>query len=275
MTAWLANFEASYSRFIPESIVGQINTNAGRGWTDVDPETDHLLDLCDKMYEATDGIFDAATLPLIRAWDWKQVPSMVPDADARAEAQRLSGWKKIERRPGGVRLDTVGMGIDFGGFGKEYAVDQILRLAQERGVTDIMIDIGQDIRVLGHGPGKDAWYIGLEEPDRPGQCWNCLRLTNGAVATSGDYFRSFIAGSRRYGHMLDPRSGEPVSNGCQAVTVIAPTCVAAGVLSTAAFILGPHEGLDLIRRQGGGIEGTITTETARHQTRRFSDYVAK
>jgi thiamine biosynthesis lipoprotein len=136
----------------------------------------------------------------------------------------------------------------------------------------VMIDIGQDIRVCGHPPGKDAWYIGLEEPDRPGECWTAVRLTDHAVATSGDYFRSFTHEGRRYGHILDPRTGVPVSNGCQSVSVIAPNCVKAGILSTAAFILGADEGLELIRGQAG-VEACITTESARHQTRQFSSHV--
>jgi hypothetical protein len=140
------------------------------------------------------------------------------------------------------------------------------------GLSDALIDIGQDLRVRGHGPEKDAWYIGLEEPNLPGQCWTCVRLTDHGIATSGDYFRCFWANGRRYGHILDPRIGEPVRNGCQAVTVIAPTCVMAGILSTAAFILGPGEGLEMITYQSGA-EACITTDAARHQTRRFSNYV--
>jgi thiamine biosynthesis lipoprotein len=164
------------------------------------------------------------------------------------------------------------MGIDLGGIGKEFAVDQLVSMAREHGISDVMIDIGQDIRVTGHSPGKDAWYIGLEEPDRPGECWTAVRLTDQAVATSGDYFRSFTIDDRRYGHILDPRTGLPVRNSCQAVSVIAPNCVMAGILSTAAFILGAEEGLKLIREQRSA-EACITTEYARHQSRRFSSYV--
>jgi thiamine biosynthesis lipoprotein len=164
------------------------------------------------------------------------------------------------------------MGIDLGGIGKEYAVDQVMNMARERGLSDVLVDIGHDLRVCGRAPGKDAWYIGLQEPDHPEQCWTCVRLTDHAVATSGDYLRSFTRDGRRYGHILDPRCGEPVSNGCQSVNVIAPTCVAAGVLSTAAFVLGQEGGLELISRHGDA-EACITTSAARHQTRRFSNYV--
>jgi thiamine biosynthesis lipoprotein len=272
MLEWIAGFEARYSRFIPESIIGQINASAGGGWMEVDDETEQLFSLCDQMHAFTRGVFDAAALPLLRLWDWKANPPRIADPESVAAAQRICGWDKLGRRARAVHLPTPGMGIDLGGIGKEYAVDRVTNLLRERGMTDFLVDIGQDLRVSGRAPGKDAWYIGLEEPDQPGHCWTCVRLTDHAVATSGDYFRSFVRDGRRYGHILDPRNGQPVSNGCQAVTVIAPTCVMAGILSTAAFILGPGEGLELIEYHGSA-EACITTDAARHQTRRFSNYV--
>lgn len=269
---WIARFEARYSRFLPESIVGQMNSQAGGDWIELDEEADGLLRLCDEMHRLTGGVFDPGALPLLRIWDWKADAPRIPTESAILAAREVSGWDKIQRRPGAIRLPMRGMGIDLGGIGKEFAVDQLLLMAGRLGIEDAMIDIGQDIRVMGHPPAKDAWYIGLEEPDRPGQCWTAVRLTDRAVATSGDYFRAFVLDGRRYGHILDPRTGLPVSNGCQSVSVIAASCVLAGILSTAAFVLGAHEGLELIRQQHG-TEACITTENARHQTRRFSTYV--
>jgi len=269
---WIARFEARYSRFLPQSIVGQINARSGGDWVDLDDEADQLLSLCSQMHGLTRGVFDPSALPLLRIWDWKADPPRIPDESAILAAREISGWDKVQRWPRAIRLPLAGMGIDLGGIGKEFAIDQLVSMARERGISDVMIDIGQDIRVAGHPPTKDAWYIGLEEPDRPGECWTAIRLTDHAIATSGDYFRSFTVDGRRYGHILDPRTGLPVSNTCQAVSVIAPNCVLAGILSTAAFILGPEAGLDLIRQQPGA-EACITTESARHQTRRFSSYV--
>lgn len=270
--SWIARFEARYSRFLPNSIVGQINANAGFDWIELDEETEALFSICDQMHALSRGIFDPAALPLLRLWDWKANPPKIPDESAIESARELCGWDKVHRRPRAIRLPVAGMGIDLGGIGKEYAVDQVLHMARDRGIHDIMIDIGQDLRVSGRPPSRDGWYIGLEEPEQPGQCWTAVRLTDHAVATSGDYFRSFVRDGRRYGHILDPRSGRPVESGCQAVSVIAPNCVLAGILSTAAFILDPLEGLHLIQ-QHGGVEAAITTQSARHLTRRFSSYV--
>jgi thiamine biosynthesis lipoprotein len=269
---WIARFEARYSRFLPESIVGQINSRSGGDWLELDEDADRFLSICAEMHCLTRGVFDPAALPLLWIWDWKADPPRIPAESAILAAREISGWDKVQRRPRGIRLPIAGMGIDLGGIGKEFAVDQLVAMARDLGICDVMIDIGQDIRVAGHPPAKDAWYIGLEEPDRPGECWTAVRLTNHAVATSGDYFRSFTVDGRRYGHILDPRTGLPVSNSCQAVSVIAPNCVLAGILSTAAFILGPQEGLELIREQRSA-EACITTQDSRHQTRRFSSYV--
>lgn len=97
-------------------------------------------------------------------------------------------------------------------------------------------------------------------------------VKDAAVATSGDYLRCFQINGRRYGHIIDPRSGYPANNGCRAVTVIAPSCTVAGILSTTSFILGAQEGIKLIEGYFGA-EGCITTECSRHETRRFNRYV--
>jgi thiamine biosynthesis lipoprotein len=266
---------------LPESLISQVNARAGGGWTEIDREFDGLLDLCDEMHRLTGGIFDPASLPSLALWSWNTPRDELPSAQAIDAARTLWDWKTVQRCPGAVCLPEHGMGMDLGGIGKEFAVDQVMEIARQHDIHNILVDIGQDVRAQGRGPGKDAWYVGLEEPVDPDGppptrgCWACLRITGVAVASSGDYHRCFTRNGRRYGHILDPRTGEPVHNGCQSVNVIAPTCMLAGILSTTALILGPECGLELLRRHSSpsGVEGCITTPTARCQTRRFSDHV--
>ena len=269
--AWVADFEARYSRFIPESLIGRINAAAGQRWVAIDPETEALLNLCQDMVFFTRGAFDPTALPLIRLWNWKASPPLIPVAAAIEAARAGVGWGKVQRRPGALFLSVAGMSLDLGGIGKEYAVDRVLMLATRRGFEHVLVDFGQDVRVQGEPPEKGAWHIGLEDPRKPGTCWTGLAVTRHAVATSGDYLRHFTFAGRRYGHILDPRTGYPVNNGTLAVTIIAPHCTLAGVLSTAAFVLGAEEGLDLISRCPG-VEGCIITETARHETKGFYAY---
>ncbi|MBI3853014.1 MAG: FAD:protein FMN transferase [Verrucomicrobia bacterium] len=271
---WVADFEARYSRFIPESLIGRINRSAGRDWVEVDEETERMFALCNELYFCTRGAFDPTALPLIKLWDWKAEPPVIPDATAINAARELVGWPKVQRKKGAIFLPRAGMSIDLGGIGKEYAVDRVVQLAAEHGIENVLVDFGQDLRVQGQPSGKKAWHIGLEDPMNPGKCWTGVAVKDKAVATSGDYLRNFQAGGRRYGHILDPRSGYPVDNSCRAVSVVAPTCTIAGILSTTAFILGPTEGLNLISTYMGA-DGCIITEHNRYQTRRFHEYVTR
>ena len=268
---WVAWFEARYSRFIPDSLIGRINAAAGQHWVDVDPETDALFNLCQEMIFFTRGVFDPTSMPLIQLWNWKANPPVIPQEPAIEAARELVGWRKIQRRLGAIFLPKPGMCLDLGGIGKEYAVDRVLTMVRERGALGVLVDFGADVRVQGEPPEKGAWHIGLEDPNNPGKVWTGVAVTNHAVATSGDYLRHFLHGGRRYGHIIDPRSGYPVNNGILSVSIIAPHCTMAGILSTSVCVLGPQAGMDLISICPGA-EGCITTEKNRFQTKGFYAY---
>lgn len=269
---WVAAFEAKYSRFLDTSLISRINASAGGDWVEVDPETEQLLAMCGEFWFFTRGIFDPTALPLFRIWNWKANPPSVPDESAIRAARELVGWRKVERRAGAVRLSRPGMCLDLGGVGKEFAVDRAVAMAQAHGVEHVLVDFGQDIRVAGRPPGRPAWHVGLENPRAPGNCWGSVAVTEHAVASSGDYLRHFVRDGRRYGHIVDPRTGYPVDNGCLAVNVIAPSCTVAGLLSTTAFILGPREGFQLIHSHLGA-SGAVLTETATHTTPRLHEHL--
>jgi thiamine biosynthesis lipoprotein len=268
---WIAWFEARYSRFIPDSLISRINAAAGAHWTETDPETEVLFNLCQEMIFVTRGVFDPTSLPLIRLWNWKADPPVIPTAEIIRATQEIVGWRKVERRKGEIFLPRQGMCLDLGGIGKEYAVDRVLTMALQNGITNVLVDFGQDVRVHGEPPEKGAWHVGLEDPRKPGTCWTGVAVNKHAVATSGDYVRHFQRDGRRYGHIIDPRDGYPVNNGCLSVSIIAPHCTLAGILSTSVFVLGPKEGMALMQIIPG-VEGAITMETSCLQTKGFYAY---
>lgn len=272
--SWVANFEARYSRFRPSSLLSQINAAAGHSPVEIDAEMDQMLNVCAALYTMTQGILDATALPLMRLWDYRSGQPRIPAASEVAAARQLVGWNKVQRKPGQVFLPSAGMALDFGGWGKEFAVDAVAQIALDHGVTNALIDFGHDLRALGTPPGKPGWHIGLEDPARPGQHRGSIAVRERGIASSGDYLRSFTIDGRRYGHIIDPRVGCPVSNGCLQATVVASSCLQAGVLSTAAFVLGGEKGTELIQ-QTLGAEGCILTERARYQTRSFFQYVVE
>lgn len=270
---WVEAFEAKYSRFRPGSLISRINTAAGQTWVEVDEEMDQLLRLCESLHFLTDGILDPTLLPLIRLWNYQAERPEIPSDAAIEATRRLVGWNLVQRTNGKVFLPRAGMALDFGGFGKEYAVDVVAQIASDHGITAVLVDFGHDLRAIGQPPGRPGWHIGLEDPRRPGTPAGSVALmANRGIASSGDYLRRFVIGGRRYGHILDSRTGRPVANGCLQATVIAGSCLHAGVLSTTAFVLGPARGIEFIQTFPGA-EGMILSEDTRAQTRGFFHHV--
>ena len=272
VVTWVAQFEARYSRFIPDSLIGRINAAAGEHWVETDSDTDRLFALCHELFSFTRGSFDPTALPLMRLWNWKASNPVVPTEDAVRSAMEFVGWKKVQRRPGGIFLPERGMALDLGGIGKEYAVDCVANLAAERGIGNVLVDFGQDVRVRGHAPDKKFWLIGLDDAAQPGKCWAGVAVSDHGVATSGDYLRNFVSNGRRYGHIIDPRTGYPAANDCRAATVIAPSCTIAGLLSTSLCILGAHEGMQLVEMHLGAA-AAVLTETNKLYSRKFHEYI--
>ena len=245
--AEVQRIEHTYSRYRADSVVSRINAAAGQpGFVPVDAETASLLGFADQLYALSDGLFDITSGVLRRAWDFRagRVPT---DAELQALLP-LVGWPQVQRNADGVRLSRPGMELDFGGFGKEYAADRAAGLLLAAGVKHGFVNLGGDLRVLGpHADGR-PWRMGIQHPRQPGATVATLELTQGALATSGDYERYFEADGRRYCHLLDPRSGWPVQH-WQSVSITAAVCVAAGAMSTIAMLKGP-QALAFLQAQG-------------------------
>jgi thiamine biosynthesis lipoprotein len=265
---WLDEFEDRVSRFRPDSLVSAINREAGKGWVSLDRETEELIGLCDWFHWKTGGTFDPSLGPLMELWDYKQPHETLPSSIAVAAARSLTGWSQSEREPGRFRLPRAGMAIDLGGIGKEYCVDKTIEMARRHGIRDIMVNFGRDIRVYGHPPEGGPWRIGLEHPLASDTCWSGVGLDEMAICGSGTYARGFQHAGRRYGHILDPRTGWPAESGCSAAWVIAPTCTEAGVLSTASIILAPLDALQIIESSWRAA-ACLWTSQGLHHSRRF------
>ncbi len=269
---WLASFEIKYSRYRPDSMISRLNEAAGGSPVEIDEDLENMFQLCDWFHWVTHGLFDPTLLPLIRLWDYHAPHPVIPSNEAIAQAKALVGWRDVQRENGCAFLPREGMAIDTDGFGKEYAVDKALEMAVGAGCEHLVIDFGQDVRVLGTPAEGGQWRIGLEHPEHPGRSWRGLVVENMAVATSGDYLRNFESGGARYGHILDPRTGRPVAHEGRSVSVVAPTCAQAGILSTAAFVLGPEEGPEFLETCDQ-VEGCMWNSSHCIQTSRFDQYV--
>jgi FAD:protein FMN transferase len=232
--------EAKYSRYMAESVITTINRQAGRASSSkIDAETALLLDFAESCYTESDGLFDITSGVLRRVWDFSA--GSPPSKSLIDSILPLIGWAHVIRSADSISLPTLGMEIDFGGFGKEYAADRAAAVLIDQDIACGFVDLGGDVVVLGPQASGASWSLGVRHPRDKNQLLVTLEIAQGAVATSGDYERYFIHDGKRYSHILNPRTGMPVT-GFQAVTVLAPSCMVAGSMSTIAMLKGEGEG---------------------------------
>lgn len=245
--AEVRRIEHKYSRYRPDSLLSRASELAGTGLPlPVDPESAQLLNYSASLYEASGGLFDVSSGVLRRAWDFRQ-RRLPPPAKLR-DCLALVGWDKVHWDGHELYLPLPGMELDFGGFGKEYAVDRVSAVLIGLGLRHGFVNLGGDIRVLGPKADGSPWLFGIQDPRQPDKVMAEVPLSAGALATSGDYERYFELDGRRYCHVLDPRTGQPVVH-WRSVSVVAPLCSAAGAASTLAM-LKQAQGLPELDQQG-------------------------
>jgi FAD:protein FMN transferase len=250
--------ETKYSRYRDDSIVSRINAAAGSDdAVEVDAETNALLDFAGALHALSDGLFDITSGVLRRVWDFRN--ARLPEPAALAALLPLIGWPQVSWQHGRIRLPRAGMELDFGGFGKEYAADRAMAVLAAAGQRHGFVNLGGDIRVLGPRADGSAWRFGIQHPRVARGTIASVDMLEGALASSGDYERFFEHDGRRYCHILDPRSGWPVS-AWASISVTAPACVAAGALSTIAMLKGEHA-LDFLATQRATF---LAVDTALH-----------
>jgi thiamine biosynthesis lipoprotein len=228
--------ERKYSRYRDDSVTAAINRAAGGAAVAIDAETAALLGYAETCFAQSGGRFDLTAGVLRTVWDFNRVPPQRPDAAALRDALSRIGWDSVEWDAMQVRLPRAHMQLDFGGIGKEYAADRVAAIAIDRGVRHGCVNLGGDVRVWGGRPDGSAWRIGIRHPRAPGAAMAGVDLSDGAVATSGDYERFVDIDGRRYCHIIDARTGEPVS-AWRSVSVVAPLAVVAGSHATIAMLL--------------------------------------
>jgi thiamine biosynthesis lipoprotein len=244
--AEVARIEARYSRYRPESLVSRINAQAGGEAVAIDAETHALLAYAGACFRQSGGLFDATSGVLRRAWRFDA--AVVPSEAELAALLPLVGWPRVELTRDSVRLPCAGMELDFGGFGKEYAVDRAAHVLAEAGMTSAMVNLAGDVSILGPQPGNEPWAVGIRHPRRDAALVATLPVVSGAIATSGDYERFIEVDGVRHCHVLDPRTGRS-ARGLRSVTVHAPTCLVAGSATTIAMLKG-REGIAWLRTLG-------------------------
>jgi FAD:protein FMN transferase len=243
----VARIEAKYSRYRPDSVVSRINEAAGGDPVPIDAETWKLLAFADACFRQSEGSFDATSGVLRRAWRFDE--ARVPSKEELAPLLALVGWERVELTQRSVRLPVRGMELDFGGFGKEYAVDRAALMLNAADAHSALVNLAGDLAILGPQVDGAPWRVGIQNPRRKDTVIATLPVRSGAIATSGDYERFIEVQGVRHCHVLDPRSGHSAT-GFRSVTVHAASCLVAGSASTIAMLKGREAGLEWLRALG-------------------------
>ena len=268
------SLEEQLSYFRPTSEISRINLLAAESPVEVEPRLFDLLRLAMRLHEETAGAYDITSTPLWEAWGFARRAGKIPSDADLADARTHVGGQFVELDPvrRTIRFHRPGVKINVGSIGKGFALDVCAERLRLLGMTDFLVQGGKS-SVLASGEGRLAtastrckedwetrrlgdeetgsagqpWEVGVPHPRQAGKRLGVVRLHNRALGTSGGQFQSFRHHGRRYGHILDPRSGRP-AEGVLSATVTAPTAALADALSTAFFVLGPQPSLDYCRK---------------------------
>lgn len=229
--------DALLSNYKPQSELNRLNQKAGHGRVKVSADLYEFLGLTKVLAEKTQEAFDISVGPLMGLWEEAQKKRAPPSSSSLSDALRSVGMHKVVLyRNLEVELTQKGMILDTGGIGKGYAVDQIAALFKRLRIISALINFGQSsIRAIGPPPQKHTWELLLQFPDqRP---LGLLELKDQALSASDTFGRSFEVGGRKYGHIVDPKSGIPISQRVQAV-VLGPSATEAEALSKYVILRG-------------------------------------
>jgi thiamine biosynthesis lipoprotein len=260
------------SNYLPDSELSRMNSAAPRAPFRTSRELFDFVKRCRTYHDETLGTFDPTVGPVVRAWGFLTAhPARPTPADA-ATARARSGFDKVRLDDASqtVSYSVEGLELDPGGIGKGYAADRAVSVLRQFGISSALVSAGgSTLYGLGHPPDREGWKVAVRDPSRSALYLRYVMLRDNALSTSGVSEKYVLADGRRYGHIIDPRTGEPGEAMCQ-VTLVAANATGSDALTKAAFLL-PRESLEklfakraqihVLRVEGPCAEGSVIWTT--------------
>ena len=230
------------SRTSEDSVVFELNQNGGGNAEEISDYLEILFDVCEK----SDGAFDFTLGAVSDLWCFGSEPK-VPDESELAAALSHSGYKNISLENGELTYNDKSAVLDFGAAGKGIALDEIKASLEGKRIKEAVVSVGGSVLLM----GSKTFTVGIRNPDgNSGSYIAKLHIPEGCVSTSGIYEQKFEKNGRIYHHILDPKTGFPVNNGLESVTIISESGILSDALSTACFVLGYEKGGELAKAYG-------------------------
>jgi thiamine biosynthesis lipoprotein len=244
--AEIERLEDQLSLYRPSSEIAGLNARAASGPVRVSPTLFALLQHAQQLHRETSGAFDITIAPLVRCWGFMGGSGQKPSPEKVAEARANVGMDFIclDLDKLTVRFSRPGVMLDLGAIGKGYAIERAAEVLRDAGVTSALLHGGTStVYALGHPPGAEFWQVALDQPPAalgaPPTPLPPVRLKDEAMSVSAIWGRSFQAEGKLFGHILDPRTGEPAQSAVLAAVVL-PSATETDALSTALLLLGSN-----------------------------------
>jgi len=242
---------------------------------EVSDVTVEILRTALQVSEMSGGVFDVTIAPVSTLWDFTSGAKVVPDAEVIAEAAARVDYRRV-RIDGNVVTLPDGMMIDLGGIAKGYIADEVKQYLMDRGVESAVLSFGGNIVTIGLKPDGSPWKVGIQDIDRPTGEYMLVSLSyGGSTVTSGIYERGFESDGVYYHHILDPNTGWPIQNRLASVTIFSDSSMWGDALATAAFALGPEDGMALIEEINGAEAVFISRDRSVSATSGADKYLAR
>lgn len=229
----------------------------------ISEDTLRVLTLAQEWYKKTGGAFDVTIAPVTTAWGFGGSGDyQVPSAEKLEELLTMVDGSSLILTETSAALPIKGMEIDLGGIAKGYAGAQAEQVLRDHGIESALLDLGRNITVIGTKPDGSPWRVAVQDPSNSSSAVGVLSLQDCSAVTSGGYQRYFEQDDVVYHHIIDPRTGYPADSGLISATVVCADSALADLLSTAVFVLGEEDALNLWRAEGG-FELILVTEDGR------------
>ena len=217
------------------------------------------------IYKKTDGLFDITIYPLMELWGFPTKNYRVPSEKEIEEKLKLVGSDKIDfnEETRKISFKNKGMEIDFGGIGKGYITDELVKILTDEKVESAIINLGGNVFGFRKKPDGSLWNIAIRDPNEPDKYMAAIRLEDSAVITSGGYERYFEENGIIYHHILDPRTGKPSESGLKSVSIISKDGTLADALSTSLFIMGEEKAVKYWKENGSNFDILLMTKDNR------------
>jgi thiamine biosynthesis lipoprotein len=264
--AHIQTIEHLISSWIPESQTSMVNDNAGLRQVAVSQDLLELVARSITISKLTDGAFDISYASMADVWQFDEANRTTwPDSSLVAQKRHLVNYQNIyiNKMDGTIYLEKTGMRIGFGAIGKGFAADHTAKYLRLQGVKSGVVNASGDLFCWGTDADGAPWRVAVANPTDKNEVLLWLQATNQAVVTSGDYEKYKLHNGIRYAHIINPKTGYPVT-GVMSATVIAPTAELADALATAIFVLGREAGIKLINQLDGISCIVIDSENKMH-----------